>query len=160
MTERYREKLIKFVRFADDLADLSTCKRDKVGAIIFAHDCTCVYSIGYNGPARHRGNDSCTGERGKCGCAHAEMNALVKLDVHTARPSILYCTKPPCAWCANGVLNSGIIIALLYSGTHRDQTGLEMLREQIPCITREELLHGSMNRPLADRLRFIKDGGR
>lgn len=124
---RFAVKLAKFMNFADSLAELSTCKRLIVGAVIFPPDCSRVLSIGYNGPRRGVPNESCSNSEGDCGCAHAEVNALLKLDVHSVWPAFLYTTLSPCAACANAIVNSGAIVAVIYDKTYRSTAGLQML---------------------------------
>ena len=105
--ERVNKKFEVMARFALSIADLSTCKRLKVGAIIVDFDFSYVLALGYNGVPKGVDNNSCTGEAGTCGCVHAETNAILKLRVFT--PSIMITTHTPCASCAGIIRNSPII---------------------------------------------------
>jgi len=148
------------VRFGDDLAKLSDCKRQQQGAVIFPVDCSMVYSIGYNGPARGRSNTSCLGEDavGFCGCAHAECNAVAKFNPHSAKESVMYCTTEPCAWCANAILNAGRIRGIIYRNTYRDPQGRNIIVDssrismiavahlESPSAEEEALLNGILDR--------------
>lgn len=124
--DRYCEKLKTFMSFGRELVALSTCKRRKVGTIVFPVDCTAVYAIGYNGPPRSINNDSCTGVEGDCGCTHAEANALVKLR-SDRKPSILFTTTAPCKHCAGLILNTDGIIGVLYDEVYRSSAGVDLL---------------------------------
>lgn len=125
--QRYAEKLLKFAHFADDLAQLSTCTRLRVGAVVFPTDCSAVYAIGYNGPPIALPNDSCTGEPGECGCVHAEVNALLKFDPHVRRPCVMYCTNRPCLPCARAILNVPVIRGFIWRNQYRTHHGIDLL---------------------------------
>lgn len=125
--ERYLKKIRALVSIGRELAELSTCKRLQVGAIIFPVDCSAVYAIGYNGPSRGLPNDSCTGEEGDCGCVHAEANAVTKFNNDLAKPSILYTTKLPCKTCAALILNCTNIIGVIWEEVYRDDAGYRLL---------------------------------
>lgn len=126
--KRSLQKFLKFKAFADSLADLSTCKRAKVGAIVFDSGFTQVLAIGYNGPPTMRENDSCSGEAGQCGCVHAEANALLKVRQRDLLGLWMYSTTFPCSHCAGLIANSGLITKLFYRDVYRDDKGAESLR--------------------------------
>ncbi len=126
--ERFLMKLDRFIGFAWQLASLSTCKRRQNGAIIFPVDCGVVSAIGYNGPARGLSNDRCTGVKGDCECAHAEVNAIAKCHSIDTR-NILFSTSSPCVQCANAIINSGMVRAMIYDRAHSDPRGIGMLTE-------------------------------
>jgi deoxycytidylate deaminase len=111
---RYSKKIITFCSFADQLEKLSVCKRHSVGCTIFDAGCTQVLSVGYNGPAAGVDHDTCTGKVGNCGCIHAESNAMSKLDASRAFPALMYCTVFPCRNCASQIINSKVIIAVIF----------------------------------------------
>lgn len=125
--ERYVKKIRALCSVGERLAELSTCKRLRIGAIIFPVDCSAIYSIGYNGPSRGLPNDSCTGETGHCGCVHAEANAVVKFNNDVAKPSILYSTRLPCERCAALVLNCTNIVGVIWKELYRDDSGHKLL---------------------------------
>ena len=125
--DRLLIKLTKFIDFARRLADLSTCKRNKVGAIVFPPECTAVWAIGYNGPASGLPNDSCEGGPEQlCSCAHAEANAIAKLATHDSR-GILFTTIAPCPGCANLIINCGVIRIVIFDTPYRDPSGCHLL---------------------------------
>lgn len=117
-----------------DLAQLSTCKRAKVGCVVVPDDLSMVYSIGYNGPPAGEPNDSCTGEQGRCGCVHAEANAVVKLGPVTE--AVLVCTTAPCLACAGLIVNCRKIHCVVYGLAYRDESGLELLRKHVQVLER------------------------
>lgn len=118
MKARWNQKFDVMMRLAIDLSSLSTCKRRQVGCVVTPSDFSRVYSIGYNGVARGRPNDSCTGESGKCGCVHAEANAVVKLG--DVRDAWMLLTLSPCRECLSLVLNCGKISRVYYRDAWRD----------------------------------------
>lgn len=134
---RYIAKLQRFIRFGDSIAGLSTCKRAKVGAVVFPCDCTAVYAIGYNGPVRGSDNDSCRDGEGNCGCAHAEGNAIAKLSA--IKPSLIYCSTSPCEFCANMIINSCTIVGCICGSIYRDKTGLLKLLKRMRCLNSKGL---------------------
>lgn len=127
---RYTRKLQLMARLAESAAELSSCQRATVAAVIAPYDCSIVAAIGYNGPAA--GLSSCNGEKGRCGCAHAEANALVKLDSHRfpASSLILFSTWSPCLYCAPLIINCASVGAFLYRTQYRDPAGLALLRQK------------------------------
>jgi dCMP deaminase len=105
MNERTQLKLDVFMKIAITVAELSTCKRRKVGCVLLSEDWR-VLSTGYNGtPSKspHCG-DECTDPEGKyisgsiCNAVHAETNALAYCHnqqlTHTA-----IVTSAPCSSC-------------------------------------------------------------
>ena len=132
---RLNDKIRRMINFANDLASLSTCKQLRVAAIIFPIDCSQVYAIGYNGPPMRVANDSCNGKEGRCGCVHAEANAIAKMNLDTAKPSLMYTTAAPCLHCAGLIVNCHVVRAVMYSEKYRASTGVDMLsRCDVPVI--------------------------
>lgn len=129
---RYLDKIKCFIQFGNNLAKLSTCKRAQVAAIVFPCDCTDISAIGYNGPVCGQSNNSCSDIVGKCGCAHAEGNAIAKLT--DRRPSIMYCTTTPCIHCANMIINCGTIVGCIIGGLYRNNTGLYALQRRMTVL--------------------------
>lgn len=138
--ERYKEKIMTFCGFGDDVCKFSMCKRLRVGAIIFPVDCSAVYAIGYNGPARDLPNDSCTAETGQCGCAHAEANAIGKLNPDILRPCLIYTTTEPCPVCTPSILNMAPpIVGLIYNQKFRISSLHLFKLRKIPVIRISDL---------------------
>lgn len=126
---------------------LSTCKRAKVGCIIFPWDASAVLSFGYNGPASGLDNDSCIAEAGRCGCAHAEANAMIKALPHDG-PIVVFSTMTPCASCAPLLVNwAARRVALfiydeVYMGPGTESShGLKIIRlAGIECVQARDVL--------------------
>ena len=127
--ERYIKKIRAICSIGNELAKLSTCKRLQVGAIIFPTDCSAIYAIGYNGPARGLPNDSCTEEEGHCVCVHAEANAIIKFQDLSSKPSLLFSTRLPCPQCVSFILNCPSIIGVIWDKLYRDSKGFDLLNQ-------------------------------
>lgn len=116
------------------VAKRSTCLRRKVGCIITDLDNTNITSMGYNGSAKGEPN-CCSGyASGKCGCIHAEINALLK-----GRDKVLFCSCLPCENCAKLIVNAGIRV-VYYNEEYRNKNALSLFeRAKIKCerISRE-----------------------
>jgi deoxycytidylate deaminase len=128
---RRLDKLLKFMAFGDSLAELSTCKRAKCGAIVFDWQFEFVAGIGYNGPPHMLPNDSCTGVENKCGCVHAEANALLKAKAKTQRGLgyAMYSTTLPCVHCGGLIINSRTIGVLFWQTSYSDMSSLARLEQ-------------------------------
>ena len=124
--ERWNKKRLVFAQFATDLASLSSCKRAQVGAVVFPRDFSEVVAIGYNGPPRGLSHDRCNGEPGRCGCVHAEANAIAKLSTRET-DLVMLCTTSPCVQCASLIINCGRIAVVDYITAYRDVYGLNTL---------------------------------
>lgn len=134
-SERYRKKIRIFCDFAKSLGELSVCRRHSCACVIFNTLCTRVLSIGYNGPPSDAPHSDCTGEIGTCGCIHAEVNAITKLDAIRAYPALLYSTVEPCHNCANLIINSRVVVAVIYTEACRHDWVTERFeRNGIPSI--------------------------
>lgn len=90
-------------------------------------DYTRVLSFGYNGNAKGLANTCDSDEPGQCGCVHAEMNALLKLD-YTEPSKVMFVTDSPCKACAKAMVNSGIS-RVYFVREYRKTEGLDLLRE-------------------------------
>ena len=111
---------------AKRFAELSHCKRLKVGAIVVKDD--RIISIGYNGMPS--GWDNCCEENGhtKDEVLHAEANALTKLakSTESGDGAALFCTHSPCIDCAKLIAQSGIT-DVYYAEKYRSNDGLVFL---------------------------------
>lgn len=124
MTRPSKEDI--FLQFAELLARRSTCQRLAVGAVVTDEAMLQVLGIGYNGNARGLSN-SCDDPLapGRCGCLHAEINALLKAP--GALPNkVLFTSHAPCAGCAKAILNAGVA-RVVYREAYRSRAGLELL---------------------------------
>lgn len=103
----------------------SACKRKTVYAVfcgVRAGELVEVASAS-NGPI----GGPCSGEIGKCGCIHAEVSLLLALP-KWAR-GILCVNYSPCTNCANAIIASRAVAAVLYSTlTEHDPRGVEWLK--------------------------------
>lgn len=111
---RELQKVWAFMGAARAIAQLSTCKRKKVGALLLTPDFTEVLAVGYNGPPAGLPNDSCLDLDAACGCVHAEANCLVKARRHSATGLLLLVTRAPCAQCAALLVNSRAVTRVIY----------------------------------------------
>ena len=113
------------MKFALLLSTRSTCERLRVGCIITSSDFQRVYSYGYNGNARGFPNQCDSLEPGKCGCIHAEANALIKCSIMDSE-KVIFLTQSPCKMCAKMIVNSGAS-RVYYHANYRSNDGLEVL---------------------------------
>lgn len=118
-----------FMNMAHVVSARSTCKRAQVGSVITDFEGTSVLSMGYNGNAKGLANACDSLEPGKCGCIHAEINALLKCPYHGANHLRLFTTTSPCLACAKLILNSKVRI--VYIATYyRSTEGIRLLLSQ------------------------------
>jgi dCMP deaminase len=125
MIERPKIEVV-MLRFAELLADRSTCSRLHVGAVVTDAAMLQVLGIGYNGNARGLPN-KCDrpNTKGRCGCVHAEANALLK-SPGVVPHKVLFCTSAPCAPCAKLALNAGIA-RVFFRIPYRGDEGVKLL---------------------------------
>ena len=122
---RTAQKYEVFMRLAADMAELSTCPKHKVGAVLMKNK--RIISTGYNGSAigePHCGDVGCDlDERNHCvRTVHAEVNALLsaaRVGVPTEGATML-CTLEPCHLCMKAMVNAGIE-SVLYLKPHPDK---------------------------------------
>lgn len=127
---------------ASEWANLSYCKRKKVGALIVKD--RMIISDGYNGtPSGFENN--CEDEDGKTNwyVLHAEANAILKIagSTQSCKDATLYITMSPCKECSKLILQSGIR-KVVYMNVYSDNSGLEFLRSagiETLNITEQEL---------------------
>lgn len=108
------------------LSQRSTCARLAVGAVVTDSRILQVLGVGYNGNGRGLPNRCDGDEPGRCGCVHAEANALLKAP-GTIPGKVLFTTRSPCAACAKLILNAGVS-RVFYDEAYRDETGIEILK--------------------------------
>jgi len=116
------------MRFAENLALRSTCRRSSVGCVIVSMDSSAVLGLGYNGGPKGLNNDCLSDEPGKCGHLHAEINALIKATYRDAAEKKAYLTLSPCYNCAVALINFGIK-EVIYKTRYRDPAGIVVLVE-------------------------------
>lgn len=116
---------LNHMAFAVIVGRNSHCSRLKVGCVVTNHDMDAVYAFGYNGSARGMSNACDSDEPGKCGCIHAEINALLKVRV-ADKDKVMFVTHSPCMACVKAILNSGFKY-VYYGDIYRDSRPLRVL---------------------------------
>lgn len=112
---------------ASNLSARSTCRRLPVGCLIMTSDFQRMLSWGYNGNARGLPNDCDSEEPGKCGCIHAEQNAIIKCQEPASTEKIVVCTHLPCSMCAKHLINLGGVKKVLYLNDYRIKDSIQLL---------------------------------
>ena len=124
--ERYDRTYLKM---ALEWAQLSHCKRKKVGALIVKNQ--MIISDGYNGTPSGF-NNICEDENGetKWYVLHAEANAILKTasSTHNCNGGTLYITLSPCKHCSK-LIHQARIKRLVYIKKYSDTSGLNFLEE-------------------------------
>lgn len=133
---------ILYTTIAMVVAQRSTCRRLKVGAVIVAKN--SPVSIGYNGAPKglpHCDEANCDPAGSKClSTVHAEINAIL----FAARMGIsidgatLYCTHSPCDGCARAIINSGLT-EVVYSKDY-GLSGIALLMQAGISVKRGEMI--------------------
>ena len=118
-----------YMNLALSLARRSTCRRLQVGCVIVSEDNYYIYGLGYNGNAKGFPNTCDSSEPGKCGCLHAEENALLKTNQGDRFPKTAFVSHQPCAYCAKRMINKEGFKKLYYAHSYRSQEGLEILKQ-------------------------------
>lgn len=112
-----------YMNLAIDLAKRGTClqvgssgKLRKAGAVITSGDFKHVLAVGYNGNyagGPNKCDDPSASGDARCGCIHAEMNALVKCD-NRIKDKVMFITSIPCSLCSKLIINSGFSRVYVY----------------------------------------------
>ena len=124
---RFMRKLGLFLGLADNLADLSTCKRGGNACVILRPDFSEA-TFGYTGPPAGLPNEACLNVSKRCGCPHAEINAIMKLPGECNNYRMIV-TSTPCLYCAGTIINCGRISHVLAMQTHHTLDGMSRLLE-------------------------------
>ena len=99
-----------YMNLALELSQRSTCQQRQVGCVIATKNLEEILAIGYNGNYLG-GENKCDNPNAegiaRCGCVHAEQNALVKCDSRV-HDKVIFVTITPCLLCAKLMINSGI----------------------------------------------------
>ncbi len=109
-----------FLKIAAVVAERSTCRRRKVGAVAVRDK--RILATGYNGaPAKMKDclelgclrdeNNIPSGKMHEiCRAIHAEQNVIIQSSLHgvSLENSIVYCTHTPCILCAKMLVNAKI----------------------------------------------------
>ncbi|GAA0872906.1 dCMP deaminase family protein [Gangjinia marincola] len=142
MTDQKQLKFDKaYLRIAEEWAQLSHCKRKKVGAIIVKD--RMIISDGYNGTPTGFENP-CEDEDNytKWYVLHAEANAILKVagSTQSCKDATLYITMSPCKECSKLIHQSGIK-RLVYRNPYKDNSGIKFLQKAgVEIVLIEELI--------------------
>lgn len=124
---------------AELLAEMSTCPRGQVGAVVFDPYSYVIIADGYNGPPR-QGGDLCGGDvcvrtcpsgtQIQIGCHHAEMNAICNATRSGAKclGMSMAITCQPCLLCAKLIHHAGIK-EVIYKETKYSYEGIKYLMD-------------------------------
>ena len=129
-----------FMRIAYLVAERSTCRRRKVGAVAVRD--RRILATGYNGAptgTAHCLDIGClreqmgipSGERHElCRGLHAEQNVIIQAAVHgiSLEGSEVFCTHQPCIICTKMLINCGVT-AIHYAEAYPDALAEEMMTE-------------------------------
>jgi dCMP deaminase len=129
-----------FLKIAMLVAERSTCRRHKVGAVIVKNK--RILTTGYNGAAAgvkdclelgclREANNIPSGERHEiCRAIHAEQNAIIQAGLHgvNIEGASIYCTHPPCILCAKMLANAKVKRYVTY-GEYPDEEAKKLLNE-------------------------------
>ena len=113
MTRRVEIKVDTFVRILQEISQLSTSSRLKVGAIAVHKKFQKIASFGYNGsyPGAPTHPDTGTEEEslepGQSGFIHAEVNMIAKFREQDPENYIIMITHSPCSVCAKVLMTAG-----------------------------------------------------
>ncbi|MBS3939276.1 MAG: cytidine/deoxycytidylate deaminase family protein [Peptococcaceae bacterium] len=129
-----------FMAITRVVAERSTCRRRRVGAIIVSD--RRILTTGYNGAPtglRHCLDIGClreergiaSGERHElCRGLHAEQNAIIQA-AHSGvsvRGATLYTTHFPCVLCAKMIINA-LVVRVVFGADYPDGLSQELLKE-------------------------------
>jgi dCMP deaminase len=127
-----------YMRIAQLTAELSSCTRKKVGAILVKNH--RIISTGYNGTLP--GEDNCCEDSSgltKPGVLHAEQNVLMKVAAShdSSVGATLYITAAPCIECSKLIIQAGIG-TVIYNEIYGPHNNLELLNSHdVKCYKLE-----------------------
>lgn len=137
------------MQVAESLSRRSTCLRTnaagqlmQVGCVVASADYRKILAWGYNGNAAGLPNGCDSSEPGKCGCIHAETNAIVSCTAPRDEPKIVFCTHLPCAACAKLIIQLGGVREVYYRNDYRLKESLVLLSMPVVGITMGHLMKG------------------
>lgn len=117
-----------YMNIAAEVANLSHCKRSKVGALIVKDN--NILSFGYNGSPS--GIDNCCEDklaRTHWWVLHAESNAVAKVakSTQSSENATLYTTLSPCNDCSKIIIQAGITRVVYKDLYEKSQEGLDLM---------------------------------
>ena len=119
-------KIETMLRIAEVVANRSTCVRTHVGCVI-TDEAMEQIAIGYNGGPKGGLNRCRREEPGNCGCLHAEVNAVAKVNFGGAKRAFI--TLSPCEACATLLVNAGVKRVFCSTMYREPGPGLAVLKE-------------------------------
>jgi dCMP deaminase len=131
-----------FMKIVDIVAELGTCERRKVGAVLVKD--RRILATGFNGTppgSPHCNDEICPGRNAEsgsslslCAAVHAEENCLLYCAKYgvTVSDSMLYCSCEPCDDCMKLVETVGIKMVVF---KHPYPTKMSALRKYFKAIT-------------------------
>ena len=125
-----------YMRLALNLADRSTCSRLQVGTVITSTDFRNVLAIGYNGNATGFTNGCDRSTPGKCGCLHAEDNAVINCASPSYVDKFVFITHVSCEMCAKRLVNLGGVKRVYCQQDYSTNSGLTVFEKADIPITR------------------------
>lgn len=136
--EKYRNERNKqvddvFMGVAKTIAELSHCKRAKVGCIIVGQDKN-IMAYGFNGTPSGFDNEAEYEIDGalvtKPETLHSESNAIAKIAKSTLSSdgATIYVTMSPCFECSKLIIQAGIK-KVIYLEKYRDTKGIDLLEK-------------------------------
>ena len=134
--ERKFLKVVTFLSIAEQLSNLSTCKRLKVGAVITDENFQ-VLSMGYNGRAKDAKHCSQAPETmpGECDCIHRQQNRIIFGGHYQhVKNKKIFTTVSPCLSCRR-MLNQFGVKEVYYLKEYRDKSPLEYLTKNNIRVT-------------------------
>jgi len=124
------ELINAYMDVAERFAQVSKCKRLKVGAIIVKNG--SILAHGWNGTPSGYKTNNCECENGSTSpfVLHAEQNVLMKMakSTESVDGADLFCTHSPCPECAKLIAQSGIR-TVYYKHKYRLSEGINALHE-------------------------------
>ena len=138
MKDEILEHLIELKLWAENN---QTCLRKAVGCkvVLFERGNVLSMGIAHNGPSVV--GAVCSNEVGNCGCSHAEPRVIQQLyRFSDTRKFWMLCTYSPCTNCANIIIDSGLIVGVIYEIlTDHDKRGAKLLRKVMPVLDLNDL---------------------
>lgn len=115
------------MNIAHEMTAMSTCQRGQHACVLVSRD-RRILATGYNGPASRLPN-RChrPDEPGRCGCVHAEANAVVQ--PRLGDPHFAFITAAPCESCAQLLVNAGVRYVVYATVTSQGHAGLDVLTQ-------------------------------
>lgn len=109
------------------------CKRKKVGVAGFVvtvdgylNRRTDIFTNGADW-------NECSNVVGSCGCVHAEPKLILSWAQYYSDKCVILCTHSPCTNCANLIVLSGFVYAVIYrTFTEHDPRGVDIIRRAMP----------------------------